>query len=130
MEKVRPWCGQPSDRGRLKNRTEALRSWSTGRCITYAEFQAIFLPLKFQRSDTRHFPLGWMPLVTRAENLVEFGHLAFEICSRTDIHRPFKTSTRPISLSQHDLNIPTQIPSANRLMLLLVMAMTILFHVN
>ena len=23
MEKVRPWCGQPSDRGRLKNRTTA-----------------------------------------------------------------------------------------------------------
>ena len=22
MEKVRPWCGQPSDRGRLKNRTQ------------------------------------------------------------------------------------------------------------
>jgi len=22
MENVRPWCGQPSDRGRLKNRTE------------------------------------------------------------------------------------------------------------
>ena len=22
MEKVRPWCGQPSDRGRLKNRTK------------------------------------------------------------------------------------------------------------
>jgi len=22
MEKGRPWCGQPSDRGRLKNRTE------------------------------------------------------------------------------------------------------------
>ena len=22
MEKVRPWCGQPSDRGRLKNRAE------------------------------------------------------------------------------------------------------------
>jgi len=22
MEKVRPWCGQPSDRGRLKNKTE------------------------------------------------------------------------------------------------------------
>ena len=21
MEKVRPWCGQPSDQGRLKNRT-------------------------------------------------------------------------------------------------------------
>ena len=24
MEKVRPWCGQPSDRGRLRNRTEPL----------------------------------------------------------------------------------------------------------
>ena len=23
MEKVRPWCGQPSDQGRLKNRTVA-----------------------------------------------------------------------------------------------------------
>ena len=28
MEKVRPWCGQPSDRGRLKNRTEQLGSSS------------------------------------------------------------------------------------------------------
>jgi len=26
MEKVRPWCGQPSDRGRLRNRTESQRS--------------------------------------------------------------------------------------------------------
>jgi len=24
MEKVRPWCGQPSDRGRLRNRTEQI----------------------------------------------------------------------------------------------------------
>ena len=29
MEKVRPWCGQPSDRGRLKNRTE-VRGWAQG----------------------------------------------------------------------------------------------------
>ena len=26
MEKVRPWCGQPSDRGRLRNRTEQATS--------------------------------------------------------------------------------------------------------
>jgi len=26
MEKVHPWCGQPSDRGRLKNRTEQNRA--------------------------------------------------------------------------------------------------------
>jgi len=27
MEKVRPWCGQPSDRGRLRNRTERGHIW-------------------------------------------------------------------------------------------------------
>jgi len=27
MEKVRPWCGQPSDRGRLRNRTEQSATW-------------------------------------------------------------------------------------------------------
>ena len=26
MEKVRPWCGQPSDGGRLRNRTEQNRT--------------------------------------------------------------------------------------------------------
>ena len=31
MEKVRPWCGQPSDRGRLKNRTE-LNSHQSAYC--------------------------------------------------------------------------------------------------
>ena len=30
MEKVRPWCGQPSDRGRLRNRTEV----NTACCLT------------------------------------------------------------------------------------------------
>jgi len=29
MEKVRPWCGQPSDRGRLRNRTEQLHAFQT-----------------------------------------------------------------------------------------------------
>ena len=27
IEKVRPWCGQPSGRGRLKNRTEQSLVW-------------------------------------------------------------------------------------------------------
>jgi len=33
MEKVRPWCGQPSDRGRLKNRTEHIKKpdWTSRR---------------------------------------------------------------------------------------------------
>ena len=34
MEKVRPWCGQPSDRGRLKNRTEhQLESIERWECV-------------------------------------------------------------------------------------------------
>ena len=31
VEKVRPWCGQPSDRGRLKNRTECREGAVVGR---------------------------------------------------------------------------------------------------
>jgi len=27
MEKIRPWCGKPSDRGRLKNRTSFCEMW-------------------------------------------------------------------------------------------------------
>ena len=33
MEKVRPWCGRPSDRGRLKNRTELQRHVLHNRAI-------------------------------------------------------------------------------------------------
>ena len=36
MEKVRPWCGQPSDRGRLKNRTEL--SWKIA--VEYCHWRA------------------------------------------------------------------------------------------
>jgi len=32
MEKVRPWCGQPSDRGRLKNRAEHNCFYHYGAC--------------------------------------------------------------------------------------------------
>jgi len=32
MEKVRPWCGQPSDRGRLRNRTEQIWAETLGLC--------------------------------------------------------------------------------------------------
>jgi len=39
MEKVRPWCGQPSDRGRLMNRTEPVFvSPNGGNPITPFEF--------------------------------------------------------------------------------------------
>jgi len=31
MEKVRPWCGQPLDRGWLRNRTEQILHQATAR---------------------------------------------------------------------------------------------------
>ena len=44
MEKVRPWCGQPSDRGRLRNRTEPYRPVSA----TFARpsDQRVWFPLR------------------------------------------------------------------------------------
>ena len=33
MEKVRPWCGQPSDRGRLKDRTSSQNATSVHRSL-------------------------------------------------------------------------------------------------
>ena len=34
MEKVRPWCGQPSNRGRLKNRTDLCVGWLGSRVVS------------------------------------------------------------------------------------------------
>jgi len=39
MEKVRPWCGQPSDRGRLKNRTK--QSYNCKRTVTWLKVLSI-----------------------------------------------------------------------------------------
>ena len=35
MEKVRPWCGQPSDRGRLKNRNRIDVDVDVDICFVY-----------------------------------------------------------------------------------------------
>ena len=37
MEKVRPWCGQPSDRGRLKNRNRNVE------CNLYENYEVKFV---------------------------------------------------------------------------------------
>ena len=50
MEKVRTWCGQPSDRGRLKNRTDA-RSCHEGR--VRRRFCHIFY-LQYAQQTSKH----------------------------------------------------------------------------
>jgi len=64
MEKVRPWCGQPSDRGRLKNRTEhtttsvrtawvdSIKTWTC--CLMHFVFLANTL-LKDEESTYMYF---------------------------------------------------------------------------
>jgi len=57
MEKVRPWCGQPSDQGRLRNRTEQIRilpiTSAKKICKTIRILQ--FTCLKIRRSANPHF---------------------------------------------------------------------------
>ena len=45
MEKVRPWCGQPSDRGRLRNRTEHLLAF----CASEAILRLRYVTLRYWR---------------------------------------------------------------------------------
>ena len=48
MGKVRPWCGQPSDQGRLKNKTEQNnRKFSNYYCSAFAHQRyTVLLPFK------------------------------------------------------------------------------------
>jgi len=43
MEKIRPWYGQPSDRGRLKNRTESVSIARRQTLLIVASFLAYCL---------------------------------------------------------------------------------------
>jgi len=65
MEKVRPWCGQPSDRGRLKNRTDQTVYWSPvltrgGICVPPT---VIYLPYRVSSSTLT--AVGHSQLVAR-----------------------------------------------------------------
>ena len=46
MEKVRPWCGQPSDRGRLKNRTESYTKYSKNK--SKCKTQLMHMPAQYK----------------------------------------------------------------------------------
>jgi len=46
MEKVRPWCGQPSDRGRLMNRTGSYEQVA----IVHFQNNRSFIPTFFNKS--------------------------------------------------------------------------------
>ena len=64
MEKVRPWCGQPSDQGRLKNRTKQLIYYKFHpNCNFYMFFQF-----------TGHGP-SWPPVHVHAGGLCLPSHL-------------------------------------------------------
>jgi len=58
MEKVRPWCGQPSDRGRLRNRTQQYSITSVGPAADPG-VQAVSLQV-----TVSHPPGGRLPLLS------------------------------------------------------------------
>ena len=58
MEKVRPWCGQPSDRGRLKNLTEQGYGYSTvGVRASYHRFLGLNADSGRCKSLIRHWTI-------------------------------------------------------------------------
>ena len=66
MEKVRPWCGQPSDRGRLKNKIEqnhivvkSKQSWDKMECNA-----AAFLCRLHANTDTYPCPCYMLPFLS------------------------------------------------------------------
>ena len=76
MEKVRPWCGQPSDRGQLKNRTELLDGWLGSRVVSVLDSGAERSGFKSQSRRCRVTVLGKMftpivfvPLIHQAAKL-------------------------------------------------------------
>ena len=61
MEKVRPWCGQPSDRGQLKNRNRTRRPRAHHKTII-----TLFLGIRMQTSAcTWHCSLHYPTLRSR-----------------------------------------------------------------
>jgi len=90
MEKVRPWCGQPSDLGRLKNRTEyrnagrsevdrLLKGKGSPYSITERRVPELIPVLGSQPAgDVSHKPGG------EYGDMVKIGHAVPELRSRTD----------------------------------------------
>jgi len=88
MEKVRPWCGQPSDRGRLKNRTEY--------SVSVPEQKATSRNAAARRKVDQQFflsvQLSYVGLFASAWNLSTF--LSFDIrhrncvCQRVVLNEP------------------------------------------
>jgi len=106
MEKVRPWCSQPSDQGRLKNRTEyrnagrsevdrLLKGKASPYSITERRVPELIPVLGSQPAgDVSHKPGG------EYGDMVKIGHAVPELRSRTDRQPHTHTHThRPIVLT-------------------------------
>jgi len=54
MNKVRPWCGQPSDRGRLKNRTEQIPAFTYNWEMLHPRLCGLHFCVKFHFTARRY----------------------------------------------------------------------------
>ena len=51
MEKVRPWCGQPSDRGRLKNRNRNIQNYTS--FVSRTDLSPIYVRLSIKNKNAQ-----------------------------------------------------------------------------
>ena len=70
MEKVRPWCGQPSDRGRLKNRNRNSIAKNGGGYTQTGVAEGLKVPCLFMIAEVSIYTLsknpgGWYTPYTR-----------------------------------------------------------------
>ena len=122
MEKVRPWCGQPSDRGRLKNRTEPT-VYGSGRpttavvvvvlVVTGKQTEAddcfVTRPRSSSRGRTSQMTLlvllllqVVLPVLTGAWHAVETAHATFVLCHGSGNVSEVDTDGRVVRVSQSD----------------------------
>jgi len=97
MEKVHPWCGQPSDRGWLKNRTDsplwpgALQLWSISirwslwhptvrRWIQPSVGDVWCIPRPGQATGDNSFPCRWSRLAETASGITVNGSYLLLVC--------------------------------------------------
>ena len=79
MEKVRQWCGQPSDRGQLKNRTELRKCAvvSTRRCTPAVTHPEQGFKWKVRGGGTVLYGLG--PIYSRGPLIAKVGPFLYRL---------------------------------------------------
>jgi len=88
MEKVRPWCGLPSDQGRLKNRTACIRSILLSSHVVHSSLLRYFTTgrgAEYYNIAVSMFVCRSVCLVSHLKNTVQYDRrISFNVQSKAD----------------------------------------------